>query len=192
MGPGELAERIRQRFPEVLEARREVTVTVTPGELTSALEYLRDEEDLSFRFLSDLTATDWPSREPRFWIAYHLQSLEHAHRVRVKVGLAGDDPRVPTVTPLFPTANWHEREVYDFFGIRFEGHPDLRRILMPDDWEGHPQRKDYPLGGTNVEYKGAMVPPPDFFNGLSRVGIAVGVGGEVDDTQVDTEEILDL
>ncbi len=161
MGPDELAERIRQRFPEVLEARGEVTVTFTPQELTAALGYLRDEEDLSFRFLSDLTATDWPSQEPRFWIAYHLQSLERAHRVRVKVGLSGDDPHVPTVTPMFPTANWHEREVFDFFGVVFDGHPDLRRIEMPEGWVGHPLRKDYPLAGVPTQYKGAFVPPPD-------------------------------
>ena len=161
MGSGELAERIRQRFPEVLRARGEVTVTVTALELTSALEYLRDEEDLAFRFLSDLTATDWPRLEPRFWIAYHLQSLEHAHRIRVKVGLAGDDPRAPTVTALYPTANWHEREVFDFFGVVFDGHPDLRRIEMPEGWVGHPLRKDHPLAGVPTQYKGAFIPPPD-------------------------------
>src|SRR6266536_3382739 len=130
MGPDELAERIRQRFPEVLEARGEVTVTVT-------------------------------TQEPRFWIAYHLQSLERAHRVRVKVGLSGDDPHVPTVTPMFPTANWHEREVFDFFGVVFDGHPDLRRIEMPEGWVGHPLRKDHPLSGVNIQYKGAFIPPPD-------------------------------
>ena len=161
MGPDELAERIRQRFPEVLEGRGEVTLTVTPKELTSALEYLRTEEDLSFGFLSDLTATDWPGQEPRFWIAYHFQSVEHAHRVRVKVGLAADDPRVPTVTPLFPTANWHEREVFDFFGVVFDGHPDLRRIEMPEEWVGHPLRKSEPMGGVNTRYQGAFIPPPD-------------------------------
>ena len=161
MSPGELAERLRQRFPEVLEARGEVTVTVEPDELLEALAFLRDQDDLSFRFLSDLTATDWPGRQPRFWLAYHLQSIDHHHRVRVKVGLEGDEPRAPTVTGQYPTANWHEREVFDFFGVVFEGHPDLRRIEMPEGWVGHPLRKDHPLAGVPTQYKGAFIPPPD-------------------------------
>jgi NADH-quinone oxidoreductase subunit C len=156
-----LAERLRQRFPEVLEARGEVTVTIPSSELLSSLAFLRQEDDLSFRFLSDLTATDWPRLDPRFWVAYHLQSLEHHHRLRVKVGLPGDDPRVPSVTSLYPTANWHEREVFDFFGIVFDGHPELRRIEMPEGWVGHPLRKDQPLGGVNTPFRGAFVPPPD-------------------------------
>ena len=163
MTPDELDERLRQRFDEVLLYRGEVTVTVRPGELLSTLETLKEDEDLSFRFLSDLTATDWPSLDPRFWLAYHLQSLEHHHRARVKVGLSGtpDPPHVASVTRLYPTANWHEREVFDFFGIVFDGHPDLRRIEMPQGWEGHPLRKDEPLAGVNTQYKGAFIPPPD-------------------------------
>jgi NADH-quinone oxidoreductase subunit C len=161
MQTGELAGRLQQRFSEVLDARGEVTVTVAPDQLLAALQYLRDEPDLSFRFLSDLTATDWPGREPRFWLAYQLRSLEHHHWVRVKVGLPDDDPTVPTVTALFPTANWHEREVFDFFGVIFQGHPDLRRIEMPEGWEGHPLRKDEPLAGVSTQYKGAFIPPPD-------------------------------
>ena len=161
MEPADLAERLGQRFPEILDARGEVTVTVPPDELLDTMRYLRAEEDLSFQFLSDLTATDWPRLDPRFWVAYHLQSIEKRHRVRVKVGLAGADPTVPSVTSLYPTANWHEREVFDFFGIVFEGHPDLRRIEMPEGWVGHPLRKDQPLGGVNTQYKGAYVPPPD-------------------------------
>jgi NADH-quinone oxidoreductase subunit C len=159
--PAELAERLGQRFPEILEARGEVTLTVAAEELLDTMRFLREEEDLAFRFLSDLTATDWPRLDPRFWLAYHLQSIEKRHRVRVKVGLDGDDPTVPSVTSLYPTANWHEREVFDFFGIVFEGHPDLRRIEMPEGWVGHPLRKDQPLGGVNTQYKGAYVPPPD-------------------------------
>lgn len=161
MQTGELAERLKQRFLEVLVARAEVTVTVAPEQLLAAMQYLRDEEDLSFRFLSDLTATDWPRGMPRFWLAYQLRSLEHRHWVRVKVGLPGDDPAVPSVTALFPTANWHEREVFDFFGVIFQGHPDLRRIEMPEGWDGHPLRKDEPLAGVSTQYKGAFVPPPD-------------------------------
>jgi NADH-quinone oxidoreductase subunit C len=161
MGPGELAERLRERFPEVLEYRGEVTVIVPREDLLSTLEHLRDREDLSFRFLADLTATDWPGLDPRFWLAYELLSMEHAHRVRVKVGLSEGDPHVPSVTPLFPAADWLEREVYDFFGVVFDGHPDLRRIEMPEGWVGHPLRKDEPLAGVNTQYKGAFVPPPD-------------------------------
>ena len=159
-----LAGRIRTRFADTLEVRGEVTVTVQPKELLEALAYLRDQEDLSFRFLSDVTASDWPGADPRFWLAYHLLSMEHRMRVRVKVGLPPkpDPPHVASVTPLFPAANWLEREVFDFFGVVFDGHPDLRRIEMPEDWVGYPLRKDEPLAGVNTQYKGgAFIPPPD-------------------------------
>ena len=108
-----------------------------------------------------MTATDHPGKDPRFWVVYELRSVEHAHRLRVKVGLPGDDPHVPSVTPLFPTADWHERETWDLFGIVFDGHPDLDRILLPDDWEGHPLRKDEELGGVGTQYHGAFIPPVD-------------------------------
>jgi NADH-quinone oxidoreductase subunit C len=161
MGPFQLAARLRDRFSEVLQAREEVTVTVDSSELLACLEYLRDQPDLAVDFLSDVTCTDWPAREPRFWLAYHLLSLEHMHRVRVKVGLPSVDPRIPSVTTRFPTADWHEREVFDFFGVVFDGHPDLRRIEMPEGWRGHPLRKDEPLAGVRTQYKGAFIPPPD-------------------------------
>ncbi len=161
MGPAELAERLRQRFPEALEARGDATVVVAPEDLLQTLEYLRDDPDLRFGFLSDVTATDWPDLDPRFWVAYHLLSIEHRQRLRVKVGLPADAPHVPSVTPLFPGANWQEREVFDFFGVVFDGHPDLRRIQMPEDWVGYPLRKDEGMGGVNTPYKGAFIPPPD-------------------------------
>ncbi|HXF74073.1 MAG TPA: NADH-quinone oxidoreductase subunit C [Actinomycetota bacterium] len=161
MSPEELAGRLRERFPDTLLARGEVTVVVDRGELLEALAALRDDPELSLRFLSSVTATDHPGREPRFWVVYELRSLEHRHRLRVKVGLPGEDPRVPSVVPLFPTADWHERETYDFFGVVFEGHPNLARILLPDGWEGFPLRKDEPLGGVDTRYKGAFVPPID-------------------------------
>jgi len=161
VNPAALAERIRERFHDVLLAREEVTLFVDRGELIDALIRLRDEPDLSFRFLSSLTATDHPSKEPRFWVVYELRSVEHAHRLRVKVGLPGEDARVPSLTRLFPTADWHERETFDLFGIVFEGHPDLDRILLPDDWEGHPLRKDEELGGVGTRYHGAFIPPVD-------------------------------
>ena len=150
---------VRDRFPGAVEARGELTVTVSRADLLETLRALRDEEGLDF--LSDLSCTDWPGREPRMWVAYHLSSLTRPWRVRVKVSLAEDDLRVSSVTPLFPTADWHEREVYDFFGVIFEGHPNLRRIELPEEWTGHPLRKDEPLGGVPTQYKGAFIPPPD-------------------------------
>ncbi len=161
MSPAELAARLRERFPDVLEARGEVTVTISAADVLPTLRALRDDETLAFGFLSSVGCTDWPGADPRFWLAYHLKSLSHGHRVRVKAGLSGEAPRVASVTPMFPTANWEEREVFDLFGVTFDGHPDLRRILMPDDWEGHPLRKDAGLGGVNVPFKGAHIPPPD-------------------------------
>jgi len=156
-----LADRLRERFPDVVTARGEVTVVVDPEEVTSALTFLRDDDGLRFTWLADLSATDWPDREPRFWIAYHLFSMDHGHRVRVKAGLGPDEPHIASVTALYPTANWLEREVFDMYGVAFDGHPDLRRILMPDDWDGHPLRKDYSLGGVGTQYKGAFIPPVD-------------------------------
>ncbi len=161
MRPGELAERVRAHLPDVLLARDEVTVVVDREALVDTLIRLRDQPDLSFGFLSSVTATDHPEREPRFWVVYELRSVEHAHRLRVKVPLAGDEPHLPSVTSLFPTANWHERETFDLFGIVFDGHPDLDRILLPDDWEGHPLRKDEELGGVGTRYHGAFIPPVD-------------------------------
>ncbi len=162
MTSDELAERLRERFSDVLLARDEVTVTVPREELTGALTYLQTEPDLALGFLSDISCTDWPGRDPRIWMAYHLFSaFDHHHRVRLKVGLPEDDLRVASVTAVHPSADWLEREVYDFFGVVFDGHPDLRRIEMPEDWEGHPLRKDHPLGGVATQYKGAHVPPPD-------------------------------
>ena len=125
------------------------------------LAALRDDGDLSFDSLSSLTVVDWPERTPRFWVAYELYSMAHRHRLRVKVGLPAEDPRVPSVTPMFPTANWHEREAWDFFGVVFDGHPDLVRILLPDDWDGFPLRKTEELGGVDTLYHGAFIPPVD-------------------------------
>ncbi len=156
-----LSGRIGDDFSDVWVARDEVTMAVDRDRLVDALVRLRDEPDLSFGFLSSVTATDHPGKEPRFWIVYELRSVEHAHRLRVKVGLRADDPHVPSVTQLFPTADWHERETWDLFGIVFDGHPDLDRILLPDDWEGHPLRKDEELGGVGTQYHGAFIPPVD-------------------------------
>jgi NADH-quinone oxidoreductase subunit C len=112
---------------------------------------LRDRPELGFAFAPDITAVDYLPREPRYEVVIHVASLglpgfgDTAKRLRIKVRLAGNDARMPTLSGVWPAMNWGEREVYDLFGIHFEGHPDLRRILMPDDWEGHPARKDYPV-----------------------------------------------
>ena len=161
MNATELTDRVRGSFPDVVTARGEVTVFLAREGLLDALVRLRDEPDLAFGFLASVTATDHPGTEPRFWVVYELRSVEHAHRLRVKVGLPEDDPHVPSVTPLFLTADWHERETWDLFGIVFDGHPDLDRILLPNDWEGHPLRKDEELGGVGTRYKGAFIPPVD-------------------------------
>jgi NADH-quinone oxidoreductase subunit C len=137
----------KQAVAEVIEFRGETTVVVPVQHLARAAEFLATEPSLRFTFLSDLTTVDRFPMEPRFELNYHLLSIDLGLRLRLRVRLAGLEPSVPTLTTVWPTANWHERESFDLFGIRFQGHPDLRRILMPDDWEGYPLRKDYPVEG---------------------------------------------
>ncbi len=127
--------------------RGELTIVVPRQHLRRAAEFLRGDPELQFTFLSDLTGVDRFSIEPRFELNYHLTSLARRERLRLKVRVAGSDPVVESIIPIWPGADWHEREIFDLFGVRFEGHPDLRRILMPEDWEGHPLRKDYPVEG---------------------------------------------
>ena len=122
------------------------TVIVPADKLLEVGRFLRDTPETAFNFCSDVTASDWPSRAQRFDVIYCLYSTTHRHRVRLKVR-AGDNEPVPSVSGIWPSANWLEREVYDLFGVNFIGHPDRRRILMPEDWQGFPQRKDYPLEG---------------------------------------------
>jgi NADH/F420H2 dehydrogenase subunit C len=122
------------------------SLIVPAGRLLEVARFLRDTPSARFDFCSDVTASDWPPRAQRFDVVYCLYSTLHRQRVRLKVRAAEADP-VPSVTPLWPAANWLEREVYDMFGVNFVGHPDRRRMLMPEDWQGHPQRKDYPLEG---------------------------------------------
>jgi NADH-quinone oxidoreductase subunit C len=122
------------------------SLVVSPGRLLEVASYLRHAPDAEFDACSDVTATDWPPRAERFDVIYSLYSTRHRHRVRLKARVAEGTP-APSVSAIWPSANWLEREVFDLFGIRFDGHPDLRRILMPDEWQGHPQRKDYPLEG---------------------------------------------
>lgn len=121
------------------------TFIVPADELQAVLRYLRDEQ--RFTMLEDVTAVDWYPNEPRFQVVYNMLAIERRAVIRLKVELSGDNPVIPTVTNLFPGANWYEREVFDLFGITFDGHPDLRRIEMPEDWDGHPLRRDYPVTG---------------------------------------------
>jgi NADH-quinone oxidoreductase subunit C len=132
---------------EAREFRGEITLYIPSGRLRSVCEFLRDTPDLNFKYLSDVTAVDLYPNEPRFEVVYHLAALDTFRRLRLKVRLPGNDPQVDSVVPVWPGANAFEREVFDLFGIRFEGHPFLRRLLMPEDWEGHPLRKDYPTTG---------------------------------------------
>jgi NADH-quinone oxidoreductase subunit C len=122
------------------------TIIVSAAEMFNVARHLRDAPDAAFDLCSDVTATDWPTRAERFDLIYCLYSTRHRHRIRMKTKVAEDQP-IPSVTPVWPAANWLEREVFDMFGVNFTGHPDRRRILMPDDWQGYPQRKDYPLEG---------------------------------------------
>jgi NADH-quinone oxidoreductase subunit C len=151
----QLVEQLKSKFSSAVRSestdRGEVSIVVEPSGFIQVAKWLAS--DGGFSFLSDLCAVDWPTRDERFEVVYNLTNLEKRLRFRVKVPLTGDEPKMPSVTPIWPTANWHEREAFDMFGIVFEGHPDLRRILMPDEWEGHPLRKDYAMGKVPVEYK---------------------------------------
>jgi NADH-quinone oxidoreductase subunit C len=127
--------------------RDELSIVVRRGALRESCAILRDDPGLQFNFLADITCVDWYPSEPRFEVVYHLLSIPRHERLRLKVRLASDDPSLESITSLWPSANFFEREVYDLFGVRFSGHPNLRRIMMPEDWEGHPLRKDYPVEG---------------------------------------------
>jgi len=145
-----LRGRLGARLLDTHEHHGDHTAVVTAEGIVDALRFCRDEPDLGFDMLMDLTAVDYlkyPGREdgPRFDVVYHLYSVTHNHRVRLKVPVEQDAPSVPTATALWPIANWLEREVWDMFGIRFEGHPDLRRLLLYEEFVGHPLRKDYPI-----------------------------------------------
>ena len=143
--------KLREFHPEAVEDaqvfRDELTVFIQREHLLPAAEFLRDNPELSFKYLSDVTAVDHYPNEPRFETVYHLFSLETGERLRLKARLPGDDPTVDSMVPIWPGAEAFECEVYDLFGIHFEGHPDLHRMLLPDDWEGYPLRKDYPTEG---------------------------------------------
>lgn len=149
-------ELLAEQFPavtfEIHRFRGEVSIFVPRENIVEVATFLRDNADLRYNYLSDLCGNDWPDREVRFEVIYHLYSMEHFTRLRLKVRVPADDCHCPTVTGVWGTANWHEREVFDLFGIVFDSHPDLRRILLPEEWDGHPLRQDYEIGWEEPEF----------------------------------------
>ncbi|MEX0913617.1 MAG: NADH-quinone oxidoreductase subunit C [Demequina sp.] len=146
----------------VVVDRDELTLYIAREHLLAVVQHLRDDQDLRFEFCLGVSGVHYPADVGReLHAVYPLQSITHHRRLRLEVAVSEDDPHIPSVVSVYPANNWHERETWDFFGIIFDGHPSLARIEMPDDWQGHPQRKDYPLGGIPVEYKGAEIPSPD-------------------------------
>ncbi|MDP8928512.1 MAG: NADH-quinone oxidoreductase subunit C [Actinomycetota bacterium] len=180
----DLEQRLKDRFPDLGThvEHEELTLFVPPERIREVLAHCRDDDELDFDLLADLSGVHWPGGEhvteaqisTTGWpphrlvrdrgtieVTYHLLSTHRTHRLRIVVAVHDTDPVVPSVVELHPTANFHEREVFDFFGVLFQDHPNLIRILMPDEWIGHPLRKDYPLGGVDTDYHGAYIPPPD-------------------------------
>ena len=170
LAPQRIEERLRARFPDVAfrrppdEAAREFVLVVPLERLVEIATFLRDDPELDFAMLSWISGVDWLPREPRFDVVYGLLSLSRATRMILKVEVPEENPRVPTVTSVWPAADWLERETYDFYGIEFTGHPNLVRILLPDDWVGWPLRKDSPLGYEEVAFThntpGRVAPSP--------------------------------
>ena len=159
MEPLEIAERVREVFPEevlaVSEFRGQVSVTLRKTRIRDVSRYLHDDPELYFDYLIDVCGVDYlGKKEKRFELVYHLYSIKHRRMIRLKAEVGEEDLTIDSVTSVWIGANWHERETFDLFGITFSGHPDLRRILMPEDWEGHPLRKDYPLKGPATEWQG--------------------------------------
>lgn len=152
----------RQAVERVVVHCGQLTLHVEREHLPAVAVTLRDAPDLRFEMSLGASGVHYPDATGReLHVVYPLQSITHNRRVMLETSAPDADPHIPTLTRVYPTTDWHERETYDFFGVVFDGHPSLTRIEMPDDWEGHPQRKDYPLGGIPVQYKGATIPPPD-------------------------------
>ncbi|HEX6149999.1 NADH-quinone oxidoreductase subunit C [Nocardioides sp.] len=153
---------LERAFDQVVVHRGEITFHVRREDLVAVAQLLRDDERLRFEFCAGVSGVHYPEDHGReLHAVYHLLSMTHNRRIRLEVSVPDADPHIPSLVAVYPTNDWHERETFDMFGIVFDGHPALTRILMPDDWPGHPQRKDYPLGGIPVEYKGGSIPPPD-------------------------------
>ena len=162
----EALDRVGVSFADAIEKvvvyLGELTLHVRRDRLPHVAGRLRDEPKLRFELCLGVSGVHYPHESGReLHAVYQLTSITHNRRVRLEVAAPDNDPHIPSLFGIYPTNDWHERETYDFFGIIFDGHPSLTRIQMPDDWHGHPQRKDYPLGGIPVEYKGAQIPPPD-------------------------------
>jgi NADH-quinone oxidoreductase subunit C len=154
-----VVDKLKAKFGDTVldekEFRGEVTVVVKKEEIVAVCTFLKDE--LGFNFLTDLCGVDYLGTAPRFMVVYHLYNIGTHQRFRVKASVEESDARIDTVSGVWSTANWHERECYDLMGISFNNHPDLRRILLPDEWEGHPLRKDYPVQGPDREpYQGRV------------------------------------
>ena len=146
----------------VVVFRGQLTLDISREHLIAVASALRDDERLRFELCCGVSGVHYPDDAGRELRAYYpLMSITHNRRLQLEVSCPDSDPHIPSLFGVYPTCDWHERETYDFFGIIFDGHPGLTRIEMPDDWVGHPQRKDYPLGGVPVEYHGAQIPPPD-------------------------------
>lgn len=147
---------------KVVVDRGDITFYVVREHLLLVMRLLRDEPGLRFELSLGVAGVHYPNDSGReLHAVYHLSSVTHNRRIRIECSAPDADPHIPSTCAVYPAHDWHERETYDMFGIVFDGHPALTRILMPDDWVGHPQRKDYPLGGIPVEYKGATIPPAD-------------------------------
>ena len=165
----EVVDALEEAYPGFHDAiervtvdRGELTLHIKPERIAEVCQTLRDDAALRFELCSSVSGVDYLGSEARrLHVVYQLTSMTYRRRIRLECAVTAEDPHLPSVTSVYPTADWQEREAYDFFGVIFDGHPNLTRILMPDDWEGFPQRKDYPLGGIPVEYKGAEIPPPD-------------------------------
>ncbi len=156
--PTEIAEKIKQEFPDqvidVAEFRDQCSVIIKRDRLFNVCKYLHDDATLSLDHLKDLCGVDYLNKKDvRFEVVYNLYSIRHHHMIRLRAEVPENDPTIQSVTPIWAGANWHERECFDMFGITFIGHPDMRRILMPEDWEGYPLRKDYPLKGPDPEHE---------------------------------------
>ena len=159
MEPLNIAEKLKEVFPDevlaVSEFRGQVSVTLRKNRIRDIARYLHDDPDLYFDYLIDVCGVDYlGKKEKRFEVVYHLFSIKHRHALRLKAEVSESNPAIDSVTPVWVGANWHERETFDLYGIKFNGHPDLRRILLPEDWEGHPLRKDYPVQGPAKEWSG--------------------------------------
>ena len=150
-----LVKKVQERFaPSILDTlivRNEITHLIKKDSLIDICRFLKDDSELQLNFLSDVLGTDYFPQKPRFEVVYHLYSIPKKHRLRLKIKIE-DGESVPSLTSIWSSADWAERETYDMFGIRFDGHPNLRRIYMPEDWEGFPLRKDYPLKGYKDQY----------------------------------------